>query len=49
MKHLKLLACAASLAMLCGCIWGGVNPAPAAPGPSTRTSFPDNEFREIPQ
>ena len=49
MKHLKLLACALSIAMLAGCIWDGVNPAPAAPGPSTRTAFPDNAFKEIPQ
>ncbi len=49
MKHLKLLACALSIAMLCCCIWEGVHPAPAAPGPSTRTVFPDNAFKEVPR
>jgi len=49
MKRLHLLAGAVSLAMLCGCIWSGVNPAPKAPGPSTRTSYPDNAFKEVPQ
>ena len=49
MKHLQIFACALSVAILSGCIWGGVNPAPEAPGPSTRTSFPDNAFKEIPR
>ncbi len=49
MKHIKIFACALSVALLSGCIWGGVNPAPEAPGPSVRTSFPDNAFKEIPR
>ena len=40
MKKLRLLACAAALAVLCGC---------AGTGASVRTSFPDNAFKEIPQ
>ena len=43
MKHLKLFACAAALAVLCGCASTGASTA------STRTSFPDNAFKEIPQ
>ena len=42
MKLLKLFACAAALAVLCGC-------ATAASTASTRKSFPDNAFREVPQ
>ncbi len=49
MKHLKIFACALSVAILSGCIWGGAHSAPAAPGPSARTSFPDNAFKEIPR
>ena len=44
MKHLKFFACAAALAVLCGCV--GIGAASTA---STRTSFPDNAFKEIPQ
>ena len=44
MKHLKLFACAAALAVLCGCV--GVGASSTA---SARTSFPDNAFKEIPQ
>ena len=43
MKHLRLFACAAALAVLCGCASTGASTA------STRTSFPDNAFKEIPQ
>ena len=41
MKKLKLFACAAALAVLCGCASIGASTA------STRTSFPDNAFKEI--
>ena len=44
MKHLKLFAFVAAFAVLCGCV--GIGAASTA---STRTSFPDNAFREIPQ
>ena len=43
MKHLKFFACAAVLAVLCGCAGLGASTA------STRTDFPDNAFKEIPQ
>ena len=43
MKLLRLFACAAALAVLCGCASTGASTA------STRTSFPDNAFKEIPE
>ena len=43
MKSLKLLASAVSLALVCvSCVCGGSNA-------STRKSFPDNAFKEVPR